>query len=310
MPKLKKVRSGKFTLIQNLIFEDYRLSYKEIGIYCNMMKFPDDWEFSIRYLAECHKDKRDAVRTGIEKLIEYGYIARGETQHRDERGFYGKYDYIIYEDPTDNPDFIPCPKEAEDPTNGELERRTDFPTTEEKPCTDFPTTDADRCTGFPYTDYPYTDYPLTGNPTTTNTINTNTVNTNTFSTNIEEDDDTHTRETVDLDNFKRKLMNIYMCSYLAKMSKPKQQREMLQCFNAIVNAIDEISDPVAIAAINECTTEEAEMLWKKAYFDMFSTETGEVFRSDIRNRHAYLKKMIENEFKTGFGPDPFEEFSK
>ena len=34
-------------------------------------KFPDDWEFSIRYLAECHKDKRDAVRTGIEKLIEY-----------------------------------------------------------------------------------------------------------------------------------------------------------------------------------------------------------------------------------------------
>ena len=67
MPKLKKVRSGKFTLIQNLIFEDHRLSYKEIGIYCNMMKFPDDWEFSIRYLAECHKDKRDAVRTGIEK---------------------------------------------------------------------------------------------------------------------------------------------------------------------------------------------------------------------------------------------------
>ena len=32
MPKLKKVRSGKFTLIQNLIFEDHRLSYKERAI--------------------------------------------------------------------------------------------------------------------------------------------------------------------------------------------------------------------------------------------------------------------------------------
>jgi hypothetical protein len=32
-----------------------------------------------------------------------------------------------------------------------------------------------------------------------------------------------------------------------KSSKPKQQREMMQCFNAIINAIDEITDPVAIA---------------------------------------------------------------
>jgi predicted transcriptional regulator len=236
MPKLKKVRSGKFTLIQNLIFEDHRLSYKEIGIYCNMMKFPDDWEFSIRYLAERHKDKRDSVRTGIEKLIEYGYIARSETQHRDERGFYGKYDYIIYEDPLDNPYFIPCPQISEGLTSADLDRCTDFPTTDEKPCTDFPTTD-----------FPHSDDPLTENPTTTNTFYTNTVSTNTFEPNIEDDDASHAREDVDLDGFKRKLMNVYMCSYFMKSSKPKQQREMMQCFNAIINAIDEITDPVAIA---------------------------------------------------------------
>ena len=57
----------------------------------------------------------------------------------------------------------------------------------------------------------------------------------------------HAREDVDLDGFKRKLMNVYMCSYFMKSSKPKQQREMMQCFNAIINAIDEITDPVAIA---------------------------------------------------------------
>ena len=59
-----------------------------------MMKFPDDREFSIRYLTECQKDKRDADRTGIEKLIEYGYTVRAETQHRDERSFYEKNDLI------------------------------------------------------------------------------------------------------------------------------------------------------------------------------------------------------------------------
>ena len=293
MPKLKKVRSGKFTLIQNLIFEDHRLSYKEIGIYCNMMKFPDDWEFSIRYLAERHKDKRDSVRTGIEKLIEYGYIARSETQHRDERGFYGKYDYIIYEDPLDNPYFIPCPQISEGLTSADLDRCTDFPTTDEKPCTDFPTTD-----------FPHSDDPLTENPTTTNTFYTNTVSTNTFEPNIEDDDASHAREDVDLDGFKRKLMNVYMCSYFMKSSKPIQQREMMQCFNAIINAIDEITDPVAIAAINDCSREEAESLWKKVYYDLFSTELGRIVRDDVHHKHNYLIKLITNEFKTGFGPDP------
>jgi hypothetical protein len=65
MAKLKKVWSGKFTMISNEIFEDWRLSYKEIGLYCNMMKFPDDWDFSIRNLAARHREKRDAVKTGL-----------------------------------------------------------------------------------------------------------------------------------------------------------------------------------------------------------------------------------------------------
>ena len=101
MSKLKKVRSGKFTQISNIVFEDSRLSYKEIGRYCNMMKFPDDWEFSVRYLAECHQDKKAAVKTGIDKLLEYGYISRDGSQNRDEKGYFGTYDYVIYEDPFD-----------------------------------------------------------------------------------------------------------------------------------------------------------------------------------------------------------------
>ena len=99
MAKLKKVWSGKFTMISNEIFEDWRLSYKEIGLYCNMMKFPDDWDFSIRNLADRHKEKRDAVKTGIDHLLEIGYISREERQNRREKGRFGSFDYVIYEDP-------------------------------------------------------------------------------------------------------------------------------------------------------------------------------------------------------------------
>ncbi len=33
MTKMKRIKSGRFTQIANTIFEDARLSYKEIGLY-------------------------------------------------------------------------------------------------------------------------------------------------------------------------------------------------------------------------------------------------------------------------------------
>ena len=88
MSKIKKIRAGNFTQISNIVFDDYRLSYKEIGLYCNMMRFPDDWEFTIRYLTDLHADKKAAVTTGLEKLIELGYIVRGGEQPRNKKGLY------------------------------------------------------------------------------------------------------------------------------------------------------------------------------------------------------------------------------
>ena len=36
MAKLKKVWANKFTQVSNEVFDDPRLSYKDIGVYCNM----------------------------------------------------------------------------------------------------------------------------------------------------------------------------------------------------------------------------------------------------------------------------------
>lgn len=126
MTKMKRIKSGRFTQIANTIFEDARLLYKEIGLYCNMMKFPDDWEFSIRYLADLHQDKKAAVTTGLEKLIELGYIAKVGSQQRNKQGTFSTYDYVIFEDPTDNPKFIPY-------RHGKAETTvSDFQTTESR----------------------------------------------------------------------------------------------------------------------------------------------------------------------------------
>lgn len=294
MSKLRKIKSVRFTQISNIIFDDYRLSYKEIGIYCNMMKFPDDWEFSIRYLAECHQDRKTSVKSGIDKLLEYGYITREKYQSRKEKGYFTNYDYVIYEDPYDNPDFIPCPPKTSEGTT-------------EVPCIENQTTDEidDPLSDFQHSDDPLADFPPAEDPSTTNTVYTNTFYTNNFLTNNEEDED---NARVSLDDFRTKLMNAYMCSYFSCMDDPKAQREMMQAFNAIINAISEFRDPETVMAVNTCTVEEAERIWRDVYRNLFSTRLGGVIRDDIRDRHSYLKKYIASQLKSGYGPDPLDSY--
>lgn len=109
MSKLKKQLAGKFTQVSNIVFDDWRLSYKEVGLYCQMLRYPEGWDFSIRMLAKYHEDRKLSVTSGLDKLIEYGYVTRKEDQARKGNGKFGSYDYTIFEDPFDNPDYIPCP---------------------------------------------------------------------------------------------------------------------------------------------------------------------------------------------------------
>ena len=275
MAKLKKIWSGKFTMISNEIFEDWRLSYKEIGLYCNMMKFPDDWDFSIRNLADRHKEKRDAVKTGIDHLLEFGYISREERQNHREKGRFGSFDYIIYENPYDNPNFIPCPDA------NKLDRLN------EPPCTD----------------YPYTDEPHTDNPTTTNTVFKNTVYTKT-----NEEEEGVSRASADPELFRDKVKSRFMSRYFSRSNDEVAQSEMTKALNAILNALPDIKGEKAIQAVNDCSREEASDLWDWVYRKMFCTDTGEITRDDIQDKHAYLVKIIPNQLGTSYGPDPMESW--
>ena len=128
MAKLIKAYKDNFTIVDNEIFKDQRLSYKELGLLCQMLSLPNNWNFSVAGLAVIHKDGIDSIKAGVKKLEEYGYLTRKRS--RDEAGLYTGNDYFIYQNPADNPDFDPS---VENPL-------VDNPSVE-KPLVDNPPTD-------------------------------------------------------------------------------------------------------------------------------------------------------------------------
>lgn len=95
-----------------LIFEDPRVSYRDIGLYLYMVRHAEDRILSLPFLAERHTEKYAATKSSLDHLIQCGYVSRDKKQTRDQRGGFAGYIYRIYEDPFDNPEFrqvsIPC----------------------------------------------------------------------------------------------------------------------------------------------------------------------------------------------------------
>ena len=148
MPVMKKGSDGKWTTIDNYCFYDKTLSYKEIGLLCSMLSLPDDWKFNVRGLASLHTDGVDSVSSGLNSLIEKGYVYR--EQENSSKGFQ-EIIYWVYQKPEDNPHFIK--KEKADCQE------------EESPDTVSP------CTEKPYTGDQDTEKTCTGNLALLNTNN-------------------------------------------------------------------------------------------------------------------------------------------
>lgn len=96
-------KTHDYTVMANHHLRDERLSLKSKGLLSMLLSLPDDWEISIRGLASIVTDGVGAVQTGINELIEAGYIVR-RRQHADTGAFAG-FEYIIHEIPpcTENP---------------------------------------------------------------------------------------------------------------------------------------------------------------------------------------------------------------
>lgn len=62
------------------------------------MTLPDDWRIYLDELITHFKDGKDSIRSGINELIENGYILR--MRRRDENGRLREYVYDVFEVPS------------------------------------------------------------------------------------------------------------------------------------------------------------------------------------------------------------------
>lgn len=84
MPKIKKVYKTKYTVIDNAVIEDTKLSWKAKGLFTYLWSRPDNWNFYVSEVAKHAKGSRDQVMTGLEELETAGYLLR--SRKRDKNG--------------------------------------------------------------------------------------------------------------------------------------------------------------------------------------------------------------------------------
>lgn len=89
-------KSG-FTVIDNGIFRDDRLSLKARGLLVLMLSMADEWEFNVKGLSSVSGVGVDGISALLKELERCGYITR-EREHRAD-GTFGKYLYTVHELP-------------------------------------------------------------------------------------------------------------------------------------------------------------------------------------------------------------------
>lgn len=94
-----------FTVIQNKIIEDPRISFKATAVLIYLLSKPDNWKCSTAHLAKVKRaggiGKRggegpDAIRSALTELEQAGYIER--RRYQDSAGRWA-YETVVYDTP-------------------------------------------------------------------------------------------------------------------------------------------------------------------------------------------------------------------
>ncbi len=158
MPVIRIEKTANYTVISNYPLRDSRLSLKACALLCKMLCNTDTWDYSITGMAAMCKDGKSAVSSAMKELEQYGYLVR--KQHRNEKGQIVDTEYIIYESPELNVEYMQ--KQAEPADSAEPE----FFSASEEPPAENP---------FPEDAEPENDAQINTIPTSTETINTDAI---------------------------------------------------------------------------------------------------------------------------------------
>ena len=93
---LRDRKKGNYTMVPNTYLRDKTLSLKAKGLMTLIVSLPENWEFSVRGLAEICRECKDTVRAVILELEQAGYLRRSPTR-RDNR--FDGWRYEVYPQP-------------------------------------------------------------------------------------------------------------------------------------------------------------------------------------------------------------------
>lgn len=83
MPKIKKKYAEHYTVIDNALIKDDRLTWKARGILVYLWAMPDDWNYREIEVAKHAKDGRSSLRAGLDELEKFGYLERKRRRNKD-----------------------------------------------------------------------------------------------------------------------------------------------------------------------------------------------------------------------------------
>ena len=91
-----------YTVMSNHHLRNHALSLKAKGLLSQMLSLPEDWDYTLKGLAQINRESIDAIREAVRELEQAGYITR--SRERDARGCLRGTIYTIYEQPQTQPE--------------------------------------------------------------------------------------------------------------------------------------------------------------------------------------------------------------
>ena len=113
MERLKKVYQSRYTVTDNSVLQDGRLSFGARGLFIYMWSMPDDWQFYKKVLYKQSTEGRKRIDSYVDELKALGYLVL--KNKRQNKGKFGGYDWVLRDSlpdrsyPQDAPTVDPLP---------------------------------------------------------------------------------------------------------------------------------------------------------------------------------------------------------
>lgn len=89
-------RKNNYTIVDNSILRNKKISLKAVGLLCKMYSLPPDWDYSFNGLVSICLESKSAVRSAINELKRFGYI--DILKEQNSKGLF-VYKYKVFDTP-------------------------------------------------------------------------------------------------------------------------------------------------------------------------------------------------------------------